>query len=117
MIASLRDALKTALKARDRVAISALRSALSAIENAEAVPVEDSSLPLTGNEHFAGATAGLGAAEAVRKELTEADVLAIVAKEARDRTTAAEEYEQLGRADEAARLRAEAEVLAKYLAK
>ena len=34
---NLRDALTTAIKSRDRVAVAALRSALAAIDNAEAV--------------------------------------------------------------------------------
>ena len=40
MRASLRDDLKAALKARDRVATAALRSTLAAIDNAEAVPAD-----------------------------------------------------------------------------
>jgi hypothetical protein len=40
MRTSLREGLKAALKARDRVAVAALRSALSAIDNAEAVPLD-----------------------------------------------------------------------------
>lgn len=39
--ASLRTALRDAMRARDRVAVSALRSGLSAIDQAEAVPLDD----------------------------------------------------------------------------
>ncbi|MEV1249288.1 GatB/YqeY domain-containing protein [Nonomuraea sp. NPDC050022] len=116
MRANLRDDLKTALKARDRIAITALRSALAAIENAEAVPVDS---PSPGgpeyNEHFAGSTAGLGTADVERRLLTEADLLSILEKEVRERSVAAQEYERLGRDDHAERLRAEAEVLSRYL--
>lgn len=120
MRANLRDNLKTALKARDHIAITALRSALAAIENAEAVPVDppSPSVPeneVTGNEHIAGSTAGLGAADAERRHLTEADLLSIVEKEVRERSVAAQEYERLGRDDLAERLRAEAEVLSRHL--
>jgi hypothetical protein len=115
MRTSLRDDLRAALKARDRVAISALRSALAAIDNAEAVPVEHSLGSAAGNEHVAGAATGLGAAEAERRHLTEADLRSIVGNEVRERLAAAEEYEQLGRTDPAERLRAEADVLSPYL--
>jgi uncharacterized protein len=114
MRASLRDDLTAALKARNHVAITALRSALAAIENAESVPADhplDSSI---GNEHVAGAATGLGAADAERRQLTEADQRSIVENEMRDRSAAADEYEQIGRTDLAERLRAEAEVLSRY---
>ncbi|GGP85466.1 GatB/YqeY domain-containing protein [Saccharothrix coeruleofusca] len=115
MRASLRDDLKAALKTRDRVAISALRSALAAIENAEAVPVDQPPVAAAGSEHVAGAAAGLGAAEAERRHLTDADLRSIVEREVGERSAAALEYQRLGRDDEAARLRAEAEVLNRYL--
>jgi uncharacterized protein len=115
MRASLRDDLKAALKARDRVAVTALRSALSAIDNAEAVPADHLLDSTAGNEHVAGAAIGLGAAEAERRHLTEADLRSIVENEVRERSVAAEEYERLGRDDQAERLRAEAEVLSRYL--
>lgn len=115
MRTELSDGLKAALKNRDRVAIAALRSALSAIDNAEAVPVEDRAGPGAVSEHVAGAAAGLGAAEAERRVLGEADVRSIVEGEVRERSTAAAEYERLGRDDVAEKLRAEAEVLNRYL--
>ncbi|MFI9584043.1 GatB/YqeY domain-containing protein [Streptomyces sp. NPDC052236] len=115
MRASLRDDLKAALKARERVAITALRSALAAIDNAEAVPADYPIDRLPGNDHIAGAAAGVGAAEAERRHLTEADLRSIVENEIRERSLAAQEYEQLGRNDLAERLRAEAEVLRPYL--
>jgi hypothetical protein len=106
----LRRALGVALKARDAGAVSALRSAMSAIGNAEAVdPV---SRPAgTGSAHFAGTVAGLGAGEAQRRLLTEADADAIVRQEAAEREAAASEYERGGRAAEAARLREGARAL------
>ena len=106
----LRRALGVALKARDAGAVSALRSAMSAIGNAEAV--DPASRPAgTGSAHFAGTVAGLGAGEAQRRLLTEADADAIVRHEAAEREAAASEYERGGRAAEAARLREGARAL------
>jgi Yqey-like protein len=65
----------------------------------------------TGSPHFAGTVAGLGAGEARRRRLTEADVVAIVRREAAEREAAAREYDRGGRAGEAARLREGARVL------
>ncbi|MBM7786113.1 GatB/YqeY domain-containing protein [Tenggerimyces flavus] len=114
MRTTMRADLTVAVKARDKPAIAALRSALAAIENAEAVPVDESSTNLTGTAQVVGATA-FGAAEAERRELTEDEVAAIVANEVSERTNAADEYVRLGRDDQAERLRAEAEVLNHYL--
>jgi uncharacterized protein len=106
----LRRALGVALKARDAGAVSALRSAMSAIGNAEAV--DPASRPAgTGSAHFAGTVAGLGAGEAQRRLLTEADAEAIVRHEAAEREAAVGEYERGGRAAEAARLREGARAL------
>jgi uncharacterized protein len=112
--ARLRAALTEALRSRDPVAVAAMRSALSAIANAEAVPSANGS-SVVGSEHVAGAVAGLGAAEATRRELTEPDVTAIVAAEISDRRTAAGEYERVGRADQSVRLRREADILTELL--
>jgi hypothetical protein len=106
--ARLRQALTEALKARDAGTVSALRSALSAIGNAEAVDPGDQGpgRPAAGgNAHFAGAVAGLGAAEAERRHLTEADVAAIVRAEAAEREAAASQYELSGHAGQAEGLR------------
>ncbi|EID55542.1 GatB/YqeY domain-containing protein [Saccharomonospora xinjiangensis] len=120
MRAALRQHLTTALKARDRVALAALRSALGAIDNAEAVPIDSApidSAPVAGlgGEHVAGAASGVGATETERRELTDTQLREIVENEVRERTAAADEYERLGRADHAERLRAEAEVLTRHL--
>jgi hypothetical protein len=103
--ARLRRALTTALKARDRDSMSALRSALSAIGNAEAIdPREPGSGPAAaaGSAHLAGTVASLGAAEVQRRHLTEADVAAIVRAEAAEREAAASQYERGGHAGQAA---------------
>jgi hypothetical protein len=105
-----------ALKARDRVAITALRLALAAIDNAEALPADDPLHGVAESEHIAGSAPGLGAREAERRHLTQADVHAIVEKEVGERSIAAGGYEQIGRNDLAERLRSEADVLRQYLA-
>ncbi len=107
----LRRALGVSLKAREAGSVSALRSAMSAIGNAEAVDSAAVRPGGTGSPHFAGAVAGLGAGEAQRRRLTEADAVAIVRREAAEREAAASEYERGGRAEEAARLREGARVL------
>jgi uncharacterized protein YqeY len=107
----LRRALGVSLKAREAGSVSALRSAISAIGNAEAVDSAAVRPGGIGSPHFAGTVAGLGAGEAQRRRLTEADAVAIVRREAAEREAAASEYERGGRAEEAARLRAGARVL------
>jgi uncharacterized protein YqeY len=101
----LRRALGDALRARDAGTVSALRSAMSAISNAEAVEPGPAHTAGTGSAHFAGAVAGLGAGEAERRRLTEADAAAIVRQEATEREAAAGQYERAGHTAEAARLR------------
>jgi uncharacterized protein YqeY len=107
--------LTEALGARDLVAASALRSALSAIGNAEAIAPAETGSTRPSSEHFAGAVAGLGAAEAARRQLTEADIADIVAAEISDRRSAADGYDRHDRPDESARLRREAAILADLL--
>jgi uncharacterized protein YqeY len=113
MRASLRKDLTVALKARNDIAVTALRCALAAIDNTEAVPVD--CRWGTRNEHGAGAAIGPGAVEVERRHLTDADLRAIVENEVRERSAAARKYEELGRADLGAKLRAEADVLSRYL--
>jgi len=110
--ARLNAALREATRARDAIAVSALRSALAAISNAEAVPASDRVGPRTSSPHVAGAVAGLGAAEVPRVGLSEAEISGIVRAEAAERLDAAAGYERSGRGARAARLRCEAAVLA-----
>jgi uncharacterized protein YqeY len=109
----LRRALPPALKARDQAAVAALRSALAAIDNAQAV--EAPPAPRSGGV-VAGAVTGLGAGDAPRRQLSEDDIVAIVRAEVADRRTAFADYERAGQLDAAARLAAEADVLAAHLA-
>jgi hypothetical protein len=107
--AGLQAALTGALRRRDKVAASALRSGLSALANAEAV----SRVPLAGTSspHIAGAAAGLGAAEAPRRTLSPAEAEQVIAAEISERLAAADGYDQAGHAERAGQLRREADVL------
>jgi len=126
----LQDALRAAMKERDAAAMSALRSALAAIDNAAAVPASrqgpgaplseaalseagPSAAPLSEaapseNVPIAGGVAGLGGAEVARRAVTEKEAAAIAAAEAADRRAAARDYRAAGRADRADRLLSEA---------
>lgn len=111
----LRAALPVALKQRDRATASTLRATLSAIDNAEAV----TTAPGGGEPGRAGAietsALGVGAADVARRELTEADVVAIVRDEIEEQRRAAGVFEKSGRDDRAAELRAAATMLAGFL--
>lgn len=108
-------ALTAAVAGRDRVAVPALRSALAAVANAEALPpgtapAAPDPLP-AGSRHVAGATAGLSAAEAPRRMLTDADVADVLRAEIAEHETAAEQYDRHGQPAAAARLREQARVV------
>ncbi len=110
----LRDALAVAMKARDRSAITALRSALSAIDNAEAVDTPDTPAAVD-DSPIAGSIRGLGAGEGVRRALSEDDVAALVRTEIDDRLTHAAQYREAGRREAATALEDEAAVLRRAL--
>ncbi len=116
LTARLRTALTEAPRSRNLVAAAAIRSALAAIANAEAVPppARSGSGP-SGSERIAGAVAGLGTAEAARRRLPEAGIAEIVAAEIADRRFAAADYDRRGRGDRSVRLRQEADVLSGVL--
>jgi uncharacterized protein YqeY len=108
---TMRAALRDAMKARDKVAVTALRSVLAALDNATAV---NATLPAVEHEHIAGSAGGLGAGEVARAELTAAQTRAVLAREIEERQAAALDYDRAGQAETAARLRAEADVLAAF---
>jgi uncharacterized protein YqeY len=107
-------ALKRAMKARDQVAVSALRSTLGALANAEAVSV---GTPLTGvgSKDVAGSSVGVGSSEAVRRSLADRETAELVLAEAVEREDAALGYETVGQSAAAERLRAEATVIRSFL--
>lgn len=114
---ALAAALRAAMRARDVVAASALRTTLSAIANAEAVPAGSAgsagsrATATVGSPHFAGAVAGLGAGDVARRQLTAADVLAIVRAEISERERLASDYAASGLSSQAERFRTEARIL------
>jgi uncharacterized protein YqeY len=102
---ALQRDLKVAMKARDRVRISALRGALSAVANAEAVEVTaHSSTPVVGFS-----------TEVDRRELSESDVRSILERERDELLVTAAQVGEHGREAEADELRAQAEVLTAYV--
>ena len=105
---SIREQMKldliVAMKAREMIAVSTLRTVLGAIDNAEAVPV---TTPL---EYSNGKTN-----DVPRKQLTSTDIEEILRQELDARQTAALKYQNLGKEGEAARLHQEADVIAHYL--
>jgi uncharacterized protein len=93
-MATLKDTLtadmRTALKARDELTTSTLRMALAAIGNAEVAGAE-------------------------KRDLTDDEVLAVLTKEAKKRREAAAAFADAGRTEQAAKEKAEGEVLDRYL--
>jgi uncharacterized protein YqeY len=86
----LRTDLTAAIKGRDELVTATLRMALTAI----------------GNEEVAGKAA---------RELSDAEVVQVLTREAKKRREAAEAFANGGRPEQAERERAEGEVLARYL--
>ena len=132
----LRRALPAAMKARDRPAVTALRSALAAIDNAEAFDPDealaegvDDVLEPAGWEPadpdaddveaahpgFAGTIAGVGATEVERRSLTPRQVEGIVRAEIETREVAATVLESVGKHEHAERVRAEMKVLLSHV--
>lgn len=86
----LHDELNAAMKRRDEVATATLRMALTSITN----------------EEVSGKAA---------RQLSDDEVLRVLTREAKKRREAAEAFDAAGRAELAARERAEGEVLERYL--
>ncbi|MET7682360.1 hypothetical protein [Streptomyces sp. NPDC005423] len=100
------------MRARDKAAVSALRSTLAALDNAEAVPADETQLRGVALEQ---SPVGVGTTEAARRELSEDDVVDVVRAEATERLEVAAQFTAPAHADRAARLRAEAAVLLRFL--
>lgn len=106
----LRAALRAAMRARQTLAIVALRETLAAIDNAEAIDPSAAPPPQPGV--IAGGVPGLGAGEVPRRALGPDDVAAIIEREIAQRRDAATTYAALGRDAEAADLTQQADLLA-----
>ena len=86
----LQNDLTAAMRARDEVRSGTIRMVLTAIKN----------------EEVAGKEA---------RELSDAEVITVLSREAKKRREAAEAYEQAGAADRAASEKAEGSIIAEYL--
>jgi len=107
---TLRAHLTAARKDRDATRVSALRSALSAIDNAETPDVD---VPAAGA--IAASAAGFGAAEVPRRVLTDTEIRTLLRTDVDDRLLAAEQMDAGGHSERAAAVRAEAAVLVDLL--
>lgn len=107
----LRDALPEAMRARDKAAVSALRATLAVLDNAEAVPPEEAGQGGGALEWSPAA----GATEAARRELSECQIADLVRAEATERLGTAAQLTAPAHTDRAARLRAEAAMLLRFL--
>jgi uncharacterized protein YqeY len=112
--AALRNDLTAAMKARDSDVVTALRTAIAAIDNAGAVEATEKTAAAT-SEHFAGAHVGLGATEVERRSLSAHDIREILRAQQTEHTTHADHYEALGQSDAADRLRRQADALRRYV--
>ncbi|MFM8329332.1 MAG: GatB/YqeY domain-containing protein, partial [Actinomycetales bacterium] len=86
----LQNDLTAAMRARDEVKSSTIRMVLTAIKNEE----------VSGKE---------------ARDLSDAEVITVLSREAKKRREAAEEFAKAGRTDKAAEEKSEGEVIAKYL--
>ncbi len=108
----LREALQSARKDRDATRVSALRSELSAIDNAETPAGARVDAPSSGT--IAGGVVGLGAAEVARRELSDEQIRGSIRAEIDERLSAARQVDAT-HTERAATLRAEAAVLSDLL--
>ena len=106
----LRASLLAARKKRDPTRATALRSVLSAIDNAE-TPADTVQVLGRTNGEIAGAVAGLGATEVARRELSDEQIRDLVRSEIDERRSAADQFSAAGHAERAAALHAEVAVL------
>lgn len=104
----LRDDLRDAMRARAAMETAVLRVLVAAFDNAEAAPVGDT------HARYQVRMFGDRSAEVPRLRLSESEVRRVLAQEVAARTEAAAELERLGRRVEAAALRAEADIVARY---
>ena len=105
---NLRERLKTdlreAMKARQNRTVTTLRTLLAAIDNAEAVELTASDLPVVGKAN-----------DVPRRDLSEVQLQDIVQAEADSYQVAIADYERLGRPEQAEALRAELDIVSHYL--
>ena len=113
---ALRAELSVAIRGRDQPVVAALRSALAALANAEAVAPGDLSEAVVQSPHFAGSTPGLGAAEAPRRILSDEQKRSILAAEELELNAHADQLSRVGRDEQATGARRAAQVLRTVMA-
>lgn len=101
----LRADLKAALQARASHEVSLLRALIAAVDNAEAVPAE-----YDARSRAFGDPSG----EVARRDLDGPALDALLAEEVEARLASAAVFEEHRRGEDAARLRAEAALVARY---
>jgi uncharacterized protein YqeY len=111
----MRAGLTVAMKARDMATVRAIRSALGAIDNAEAVDASVGVESFDPDSTIAGAVAGAGSTEVRRRTLDDTEISALLQAEIDDRLAAAEEYGTAGADERADLLRSEADVIAGFI--
>lgn len=99
----LRQDLVAAIRSRDRIEISMIRTLIAAIENAEAVAAEPSAEVLIGLNH-----------DRPRRRLTGEQITAIVARERAEVADAVERYRELGLDAELGELQARVAIIDRY---
>lgn len=109
LIERIRQDMRQALKDRDRNTLDELRSLLARISNAEAITPPE----VVSGGHVAGAAQGVGSTEAQRKQLSLADVRAIITDEAHEIESSLPGIDQTS--DYAAQLREKLTIIQKYL--
>jgi len=107
--AKIRQDLLAAAKARRTDETRLLRVLLAALDNAEAVPVGDA------HERYRVRLFGDPSVEAPRRVLGESEVRELLLREQAERIAAAQQFDGLGRSEEATRLRGEAALIGRYL--
>ena len=107
--AKIRQELLAAAKARRAEETRLLRVLLAAFDNAQALPVGSA------HDRYRVRMFGDPSGEVPRRVLGESDVRDLLLREQAERIAAAQQFEGLGRSEEAARLRAEAALIARYL--
>ncbi len=108
-LAMLKADLRTAMRERKAAEVTTLRGLISAIDNAQAVPVGDR------HDTYVFHAFGDSAVEVPRRALSHDDLRALIEAEIRSRNDAAEDYRRLGRADKAQELMEEVQILGRYL--
>ncbi|OBB33663.1 glutamyl-tRNA amidotransferase [Mycolicibacterium peregrinum] len=109
----LRESLLSARKSRDAISVTALRSALSAIDNAETPQADQTDTRIGGT--IAGAVSGVGSTEIARRELSDAEIRGLIQAEVDELLSAASEYIANGHPERASDLQSQAAVLTQVL--